>query len=175
MGRSTDLHPSGCRTSSIIDRVRRRLEARGIPLHTVSELAKFRICRLHWQDGQSWEEAGAYEHIQSRISRYGTYDGCRSHGQIVARYARLDALYDQVQLDGGLRPMNEVHTWAFREFGGVRFHVGADGELIFGRCGNHRFAIALILGLSVIPAQLGCVHVKAIPLLAKLRLPVDRG
>ena len=42
-------------------------------------------------------------------------------------------------------------------------------QLFFGGSGCHRFAIARILELSIVPAQIGCVHKSAIPFLPILR------
>lgn len=45
-----------------------------------------------------------------------------------------------------------------RELGGIEIHIGPEGEPIFGDSGNHRLAMALVLGLPRIPAMLGFVH-----------------
>lgn len=51
-----------------------------------------------------------------------------------------------------------------RESGGVYVHINRNGEAIFGGGGIHRFAIARILSLDTIPAQLGVVHEEALKL-----------
>lgn len=88
---------------------------------------------------------------------------------IIARYQRVDTLFQQVKEERVLRSRKEVKKNAFREQGGIIIHIGPGGKLFFGQGGHHRFAIAKILNIEYIPAQIGCVHVSAISELKKLR------
>lgn len=121
------------------------------------------MCRRRWEDGASWEEVGAYERLMTRIrDRNGPADGCLTLDEVVARYVALDALFDQVRAEGRLRPAPELPGPSFRERGGIRVHVDRDGGVIFASAGNHRLAIARILGLRDVPGELGVVHAEAI-------------
>lgn len=123
-----------------------------------------RHCRLRWQDGLSWEEAGAYDYLMGLIERSGRpRDGCSTLDDVVARYERLDAMFEDARARGRLAAKNELPGLSFREFGGVIVHVDRGGSPLFGRKGNHRFAIARILGHDRMPAQVGVVHVGALP------------
>jgi len=121
-------------------------------------------CILHWRDGVPWKDTGAYDHIMAAIasSPEGVFDGCRTLEDVERRHARIDALFDQVAAEGRLRPRNELPGHQFREMGGVRVHVGRTGNLIRGGDGAHRLGMALALGLPVMPAMIGCVHLEAI-------------
>lgn len=132
----------------------------------VDDIDRVRYCRLHFVDGLSWEETGAYEAMRRRIAerRDGrvSVDGCASEEDIIARYARIDALYEECRRLGRLRTRAEVAQRPFRENYGVLVHIGRDGQPIFGHHGCHRLAVSQILGLPTIPAQLGIVHPDAL-------------
>jgi hypothetical protein len=53
----------------------------------------------------------------------------------------------------------------------VLVHIGDRGQPIFGHRGGHRFVMALLLNLAVIPAQLGVVHPGGLPSLSHYRRP----
>ena len=67
-----------------------------------------------------------------------------------------------------MKTRNEIFKDNFREVGGIYIHIGVDGKPYFGGGGCHRFAIAHILQI-IFPAQIGCVHVSAIPYLKGYR------
>ena len=93
-----------------------------------------------------------------------------SREQILARCARWDRIFAEVQTSGRLRTRSEERPDGFRERGGIGLHVGPDGRLFKGRDGHHRFAMALALGLPVIPAMVGVVHRSALRHLPALRV-----
>lgn len=127
----------------------------------VESLQKFLVCRRHFVEGLDWESAGAYVLMRELMEAHPGVDGCRTHSDVVARYERLDALFEQVKAEGRLRLRSEVAE-VYRESGGVYIHVSRTCEPIFGLGGIHRLAIARILGLKEIPAQLGVVHEGAV-------------
>lgn len=130
---------------------------------------KIDACYLHWSDGLSWPDTGIYEVMLDIIATRGRTDGCRSLKDIQDRYKRLDKVFATVRRDKRLKVMSEVNPENFREEGGVYFHIGRDGNPIFGGGGHHRLAIALILGIERIPAQLGVIHPAALETLGAYR------
>jgi hypothetical protein len=133
-------------------------------------MPKMGISRLHWEQGLSWEETGAYEHVLARVAASGRpFDGCRDARDVVRRYTALDEVYDTVRAEGRLRCRDELGPGGYRERGGIYVHVDRDGNPIFGGGGTHRLAMALILGLRRVPAQLGVVHPRGIAELDRLR------
>ena len=50
------------------------------------ELPKIAYCLRHWQEGLSWEEAGAYKYMLHLIQKSGRVDGLKTIDQILARY-----------------------------------------------------------------------------------------
>lgn len=127
------------------------------------ETAKVRLGLRHWRDGVSWEETGAYENSLREIAEAGgSYDGCTNLEDVMARYATLDAVFEQVVSERRLRTRRELDRSLFREEGGVIVHVTRTGEPIWGSNGSHRLAMARALGLPSMPAQLGVVHLDSI-------------
>ncbi len=130
---------------------------------------KLDACYLHWSDGVSWSDTGIYEVMLDLIAKRGKVDGCRNLKDVQDRYERLDGVFSTVSEEGRLRVMSAVNPKNFREVGGVYFHIGRDGNPIFGGGGQHRLAIALILGIEHIPAQLGVIHPDALKTLGAYR------
>jgi hypothetical protein len=83
-------------------------------------------------------------------------DGCFCLQDIHERYARIDEM--AIGLKAGYRFFSRSELGGFRELGGVLIHIDRFGRLISGGGGRHRLAIAQILNLSIIPAQVGVVH-----------------
>ncbi|WP_018862247.1 hypothetical protein [Thioalkalivibrio sp. ALJ3] len=120
-------------------------------------------CRKHWLEGYTWDEAGVFDHFAKALEKRGQRDGCRTMADVRARYERLDRLFEQVKAEGLLRPQGEIAPWSFREYDGILVHVDRHGRPIFGRRGCHRLAVARLLEIERIPAQVGVVHEKALP------------
>lgn len=130
--------------------------------HPVTSSVKVKAAELHWRDGVPWEETGVYEHMLELIEERGKADGCRTLEDVIARYKRLDVMFEQMVSEGRLRSRPELQKRGFRAKGEVYIHVGRGPQLLFGGGGCHRFAAARIAGLRSIPAQLGVVHAGAL-------------
>jgi len=136
----------------------------------ITEIPKIRYCLAHWQNGLSWEDAGAYEHMLSLIEqKSGAVDGVSNLSEIKDRYKKLDAIYAQTQKDGALKTAQTIRGKSFRESGGILIHLDHNGPPLFGNAGHHRLAIAQAHGFSHFPAQLGVVHPDALPHMDKYR------
>jgi hypothetical protein len=133
-------------------------------LHTLplTEHSKIFACSRHWQDGLSWEETGIIDEIVHEVEKHGSKDGCRSREDVIERYRQLDLVFEQVRRESRMRTRRELDPDAYREVGGVYIHLGRDTKPIFGDAGCHRLAIARVLELTEIPAQLGVVHEAAL-------------
>jgi len=143
-------------------------------LRPLSDLQKIQICKRHWIEGSSWEEAGAIDNLLFKIAAVGVpVSECATRADILRRYERLDIIFEEVRRTGALRSMQRRKGLFQRESDGVQIHLGRGGEPIFGETGTHRLAIALVLGLPCIPASLGFVHESALALLPSLRRRPD--
>ncbi len=141
----------------------------GLKQIPITSIKKIKYCIDHFVNGMAWENTGIYEHMMTLIAEREIVDDCMNRNDVVNRYNQIDAMFNQIKMEGKIRPRKEINPKNFREDGGVYIHLGPNGELFFGGSGIHRFCIARILELPVIPAQIGCVHQSAIPYLSKLR------
>ena len=130
----------------------------------------------HWAHGTPWEDLGVFEHLVRRIEEAGRpIDGCSTRAEVVARYERLDHMFQQVAAEGRLRRPQEVDREKRRGQGALMVHVDRHRRPVFGFRGNHRLAAAMVLGLETVPARVGRVHPASLPSWrASLREPQKR-
>ena len=133
-----------------------------LAVEPLAEHATIQGCRLHWQDGVPWNEAGV---IELRTKERGS-----TLAQVLREYEALDRIFETVQREGRIRTAEELYG-EYREYGGPFVHVDREGRPIFGGGGFHRLAMAVVLGLSELPAHVGVVHSGAIGRLDYLRSP----
>lgn len=138
----------------------------------LGSLNKIQACRKHWQEGLTWEEAGAIEALMFKITATDSSpSGCRTRDDVVRRYQKLDELFESIRTAGRLKSFARRKAGFRRELDGVQIHLGRDGEFLFGERGTHRLAMSLVLGFDSIPASLGFVHESALDVLPRLRRP----
>jgi hypothetical protein len=126
----------------------------------------------HWVDGVPWEATRDHEVMIGAIRQGKDWAGCRTEEDLRTRYRELDHIFEQTRSSGRLRTRKELDSRAYREEGGVLVCIGPSGEpLLYD--GFHRVAIALILGLPIMPAQLGYVDKQAIDALPRYRSPKE--
>ena len=132
----------------------------------IASLKKFSISYRKLSENISWEDAGAYENIltvleeKRKKDRSAGADECFDLESIKERYLKLDKLIEHLKNGGKFLSKSEMG--GIREFGGILIHIGRNGETIFGGGGFHRLAIAQMLKLKEIPAQVGVVHLLAL-------------
>ncbi|MCP2043994.1 hypothetical protein [Pontibacter sp. HSC-36F09] len=133
-------------------------------LTAIDSRFKFNACIERWKLNKTWEETGIYEFMLNLIlHRNRPVDKCNSLEDIIARYEQLDDLLEKVKETGRLNTQRELNPSCYNEEGGIFIHIGRKNQTIFGGGGIHRLAIAKVLQLSSIPAQLGVVHSEALP------------
>ena len=133
------------------------------------ELKKIKYSIKRWRESVDWDNTGAHELLLSAIDKKGLYDGCNDEIEVRKRFNNLDFIFKQVKKEHRLRSSQELYLGAFREEWGILVHLGPDKELYIGGGGVHRFAIAYVLGLPIIPSKIGYVHKNALPYLDQLR------
>lgn len=129
-------------------------------LYTPGRIERAIHARL--KDGADWEETELWAHGLSRIREVGFFDECRSEADMRARYDRLDRIAREVAQTGRLRSEAEAGSYFRREHGGIFCHIGRAGQPIRAGGGQHRFALARVLGIKDIPVQLGVTHLEAL-------------
>ena len=131
--------------------------------------------RDHFERGVPWQQTDIFSWMLMRLEKEGSVDGFTSREELIARYDGLDRIYDEAKRNGTLRPHGSVNMTR-REHGGILVHIARDGTPLRDGGGMHRFAIAYILGLEKIPAQLGVIHADAVKagVMNELRKGPDR-
>lgn len=144
-------------------------------LRLLSHNIKFEACRRHWIEGVPWAETGVYDSFLEKIRLGQQKDECETHEDVINRYAQLDAIFAEVKAERRLKSQMELFPGQEREIGGIEIHIGPGGEPIFGDSGNHRFAMASVLGLPKLPAMLGFVHEDGLDWLVRYRNEREPG
>lgn len=139
----------------------------------VADNTKVQSCYMRFVDGADWSDTPIYRRHVAEIAAGAAPDGMRSIADLNARCAALDLLYAEARATGRLQCVSERPEAFRREHGGVLVHVGRDGTCLRSGGGWHRFAIAHVLDLAAMPAQIGVVHPQAIAsgALARLMVP----
>jgi hypothetical protein len=129
--------------------------------------------RAHWVDGVPWQETRDYAVMLDAIRAGRDWAGCRTEEDLMRRYRKLDEIFEATRSSGRLKTRKELEPGAFREEGGILVCIGRKGEpLLYD--GFHRLAIARILDLPIVPAQLGYVDRAAVGTLEPYRSRSDR-
>ncbi|WP_116599702.1 hypothetical protein [Primorskyibacter marinus] len=133
-------------------------------------------CRMHFEDGVPWDDTPLLHSMKAQIAAGKEPDECKTVYDLARRYARLDQIFAETRQTGRLKSRTETSDHYRREHGGIFVHVTRDGTMLRAGGGNHRFAIAWILGLPEIPVQLGVIHADAVRegLHKTLRLPLSK-
>ncbi len=126
--------------------------------------------RDHFERGVPWQQTDLFDWMLKMMDEKGRVDGCHTREDLIARYEQLDRIYEEAQRTGTLRPHGSVNQTR-GEHGGILVHIARDGTPLRDGGGMHRFAIAYILDLQSVPAQLGVIHPDAVTagLMAELR------
>jgi hypothetical protein len=137
-------------------------------LINIHDTPRIRSCFAHWVDGVPWESTD--DHLIMLEAVRSGKDWGWTEEDLYRRYNRLDQVFRQAKDSMRLKTRKELDPKAFREEGGIVVCIGTNGEpLLYD--GFHRLAIALILELPIVPAQLGYVDNKAIESLERYRRP----
>jgi hypothetical protein len=124
---------------------------------------KVAACAQHFEHGVSWEATGIVAYMRERLRTEVHPDGYRDLDEVLERYRALDRFYEHLRSGGAFMTRRTLKGGrAFREQGGVYVHVDRNTRPVFGLGGYHRLAVARLLGLERIPAQLGVVHTAAL-------------
>ena len=134
-----------------------------------TETEPFGSCVQHWEGGVPWEATRQFRILERKIHERGCSAGCRNVGDLLARYAALDNIFELMRRQRRLAPCAEYNQWCFRETEGVVFDVGPGGKCFFAKKGQHRLSMAIILGIRSVPAALGGIYIGSLPLLGRLR------
>jgi hypothetical protein len=121
----------------------------------LDETPKSRSIRKRYLEGASWEETDLFKNYAQRLGSGETVRGADSLLRLQRQYeAKVDALFRDLGARGFLierdkagRPTNLPYV-----------HIGRNGELLYGKKGNHRLTMAKLLSLRWLPCQVRTRH-----------------
>jgi hypothetical protein len=115
----------------------------------IDETVKHRSIRQRYLDGRRWEETDLFADIYSKRFEAGeTVRGERTMEALLAQYyARVDGMFADLKAHG----FRKGYTLP-------KLLIGRDGEVFIGNQGNHRLAMARIIGLRHIIGEVVCRH-----------------
>jgi hypothetical protein len=120
----------------------------------VDDTFKHQSIRQHFVGGLPWRETELFKIYADRIRNGKVVRGRRTLDELLEDYSRIDALFEDMKRQGFSLPDRQ------QEKPGAlpHVHIGRRGEILYGRAGNHRLAIAKILNLDFIPCLVRARH-----------------
>ena len=117
--------------------------------------AKAKAIRERYVEGRPWLETDLFaDAYKRRLERDGRIGRCRSLIDLAADYERrFDKLYAALKRDGF-----RTEAASGKKLSLPALLVGRNGEVFIGNQGNHRLAMAQVLGLEKIAGRIVCRH-----------------
>lgn len=118
--------------------------------HELTNIGKYQSIVQRYRDGKPWEETELFTDIyRRRFEAGGTIRGTANMKELLAQYyGRVDGLFEAMKRDGFKSKPSRL----------PRLLIGRDGEIFIGNQGNHRLAMAHVLGLERIAGEVICRH-----------------
>jgi hypothetical protein len=118
-----------------------------------AECAKARAIRERYVEGREWLDTDLFvDAYKRRLERDGRIGRCRTLGELAKEYERrFDKLFARLKQDGF-----RLDNGKGRKFALPAFLIGRDGDVFIGNQGNHRLAMAQVLGLDEIAGGIVC-------------------
>ena len=117
--------------------------------YPLSQAVKHRAIVQRYSEGKRWEETDLFADTYRR--RFESGDTVRGEPTLEALlaqyYGRVDAMFADLQRNG----FRDGHPLP-------KLLIGRDGEVFIGNQGNHRLAMAQVLGLSKFAGEVICRH-----------------
>lgn len=117
--------------------------------------AKCRAIVAHYADGKDWLETDLFASVYARrLERHGRIGRLKSLETLADDYSRrFDKLYASMKRDGF-----RTESKSGKQLSLPALLIGRDGEVFIGNQGNHRLAMAQVLGLDKIAGRIACRH-----------------
>ena len=123
--------------------------------HDFKSTAKFRAIVQRFTEGRAWLETDLFADAYARrLAKDGRIGRHRSLASLAEEYThRIDGLYERLRRDGFRTGNGKGKTYPL-----PALLVGRDGQVFIGNQGNHRLAIAQVLGLDQFAGRIVCRH-----------------
>jgi hypothetical protein len=135
--------------------------------HRFRETTLYRSLQQRFEHGHDWEETALYQQARERFERGETVRGYESLQEFrTVRCAYIDDLYRRIEQEGyrpnrvgGHQRASDENPFedAYANHLDPIVTIARDGDIYWAE-GNHRFAIADILGLDAVPVYVLCRH-----------------
>ena len=126
------------------DRVREPFDERAVP----------RGIEQRFVEGRAWRETALFDAYVEQLARFGNAGGHTSLSGFERRCDAVERLYESMRAEGYKRQReldgNVPGTLSGR-LDEIHVDIGRDGELCWRSYGQHRLAIAKLLGLNTVP------------------------
>lgn len=114
----------------------------------LADTVKHRSIAQRYAEGRRWEDTDLFRDIYSRrIQVEGIRGEATIKGLLAQYYARVDGMFADLERNG----FRDDHPLP-------RLLIGRGGEVFIGNQGNHRLAMAQVLGLPRIAGEILCRH-----------------
>ncbi len=122
----------------------------------LENVAKHRSIAQRFVQGLEWKDTEIFRrHYARRFGKGDTIRGALNPEDLAQKYSReIDALFEDMRRSGFVMTRDAegyLHSLP-------HLHIGRSGELILGNNGNHRVAIAKVLGIERIPCWVRSRH-----------------
>ena len=121
--------------------------------YPLEEAVKHRSIVQRYAEGRKWEDTDLFREVYAKRIKRESIRTCGTMKDLLAQYyGRVDALFNELERDG------------FRLERGKKRHslpvllIGRGGEIFIGNQGNHRLAMAHVLGLKEFAGEVICRH-----------------
>lgn len=116
--------------------------------YTLVDAVKHRAIVQRYRGGRRWEETDLFADNYARRIVNEPIRGCATMSELLEQYySRVDGMFEDLKRNG------------FRTDCPLpKLLIGRDGEVFIGNQGNHRLAMAQVLGLPRIAGEVICRH-----------------
>lgn len=120
----------------------------------LTKTAKHKSIFQHYVDGVPWMDTDLFRGSYANRFKAGRQvRGTASLGELASQYdGRVNAMFASLK-SGGFQQVVGGQVVPL-----PKIHIARDGEIILGNQGNHRLAMAKVLGLSEIVARVNTIH-----------------
>lgn len=123
--------------------------------YRLAATVKYKAIAEHFRDGKPWEETELFTDIYTRRLRTNHVRGARTIKELARQYyERVDGLAESMKREGF-----KTHRQDGEPFPLPGLYIGRRGEVFIGNQGNHRLAIAQVVGVKEIAGKIICRHV----------------
>ena len=122
----------------------------------LENVAKHRSIAQRFVQGLEWKDTEIFQrHYARRFGKGDRIRGALNPEDLAQKYSKeIDALFDNMRQNGFVMTRDaDGHLHSL-----PHLHIGRSGELILGNNGNHRVAIAKVLGIDRIPCWVRSRH-----------------